>query len=138
MDSQPDTLFCSENKWIGHRPNCKEIVKKDPRPICPPLLARKCDHLCYLDSNLRHLCECHNGMISISFVTQSLYSWYCLGYDLGVDGRTCIDTDECDILNGGCDHICINKPGTYMCDCKPGYKVFPSGTYLVFFQSKDH
>ncbi len=28
-----------------------------------------------------------------------------LGYELGADGRTCVDVDECDFLNGGCDQV---------------------------------
>lgn len=128
---QLDTLFCSENKWIGQQPKCLEVVKKDPRPTCPPLLARKCDQLCFLDSNQRPLCECHPGIYTQRKANSYLEKWwiYCVGYDLEPDGRTCTDNDECKILNGGCDHTCINKPGTYLCDCRPGYKVFPSGFY---------
>ena len=31
--------------------------------------------------------------------------------------------DECSIENGGCEHICVNKPGAYECICNPGYSV---------------
>ena len=23
--------------------------------------------------------------------------------------------------NGGCDQVCSNRPGTFMCECNPGY-----------------
>lgn len=34
----------------------------------------------------------------------------------------CTDVDECLVDNGGCEQICINKPGTYECSCKPGFE----------------
>ena len=30
------------------------------------------------------------------------------------------DIDECAVDNGGCDHTCINKPGSFECQCKDG------------------
>jgi hypothetical protein len=36
------------------------------------------------------------------------------GYELD-DVTTCVDIDECEENNGGCDHVCVNKPGTYTC-----------------------
>ena len=31
--------------------------------------------------------------------------------------------DECKKKNGGCNQICVNKPGTFECTCKVGYKL---------------
>ena len=31
------------------------------------------------------------------------------------DVTTCIDIDECAKNNGGCEHSCLNKPGTFQC-----------------------
>ena len=31
------------------------------------------------------------------------------------DVTTCIDIDECAKNNGGCEHDCLNKPGTFQC-----------------------
>ena len=36
---------------------------------------------------------------------------------------TSLDIDECAVLNGGCNQICINKPGTFRCTCIPGYQL---------------
>ncbi|XP_023209885.1 collagen and calcium-binding EGF domain-containing protein 1-like [Centruroides sculpturatus] len=33
----------------------------------------------------------------------------------------CLDVDECDIDNGGCQHLCNNLPGSYSCSCQDGY-----------------
>nr|XP_006818543.1 PREDICTED: fibrillin-3-like [Saccoglossus kowalevskii] len=38
--------------------------------------------------------------------------------------ETCIDyrdVNECDVENGGCDHVCINTHGSYFCECHFGY-----------------
>ena len=31
------------------------------------------------------------------------------------------DVNECLIDNGGCEHNCINKIGSYYCTCESGY-----------------
>ena len=33
------------------------------------------------------------------------------------------DIDECANNNGGCDHDCINNPGSHICQCDPGYEL---------------
>lgn len=33
------------------------------------------------------------------------------------------DIDECGIRNGGCADKCVNKPGSYQCACRSGYKL---------------
>jgi len=38
------------------------------------------------------------------------------------DGRECIDLNECEVNNGGCQHVCINNPdGSYHCLCNQGF-----------------
>ena len=44
------------------------------------------------------------------------------GYEMIGEGERCEDIDECaDGVNGGCDQLCVNKPGGFMCDCRKGY-----------------
>ena len=31
------------------------------------------------------------------------------------------DIDECSVSNGGCQHKCINTPGSSVCKCDDGY-----------------
>lgn len=33
-----------------------------------------------------------------------------------------LDINECESLNGGCEHICENIPGTYRCSCYKGWR----------------
>lgn len=35
------------------------------------------------------------------------------------------DCNECNVGNGGCDHLCRNSMGSYKCECLPGYKRNP-------------
>ncbi|CAB4069882.1 FBN1 [Lepeophtheirus salmonis] len=106
--SKPDTLFCSERRWIGKRPLCvakSTLEIADPsRPSCDPDVQEKkrCEHICYLDKGVTPTCECHDGFF------------------LNDDGE-CEDVDECVDDPELCDHICTNKPGTYMCDCRLGF-----------------
>ena len=47
---------------------------------------------------------------------------YCYrGYELEVNGASCIDKNECWVSNGGCSDICVNSQGNYSYDCPPGY-----------------
>ena len=34
-----------------------------------------------------------------------------------------IDIDECATENGGCNQICVNKPGSFECECRDGYEL---------------
>ncbi|XP_067890285.1 growth arrest-specific protein 6-like isoform X2 [Heterodontus francisci] len=44
----------------------------------------------------------------------------------GWKGRTCDqDINECQLRNGGCEHICSNTKGSYQCMCKNGYNKQP-------------
>ena len=38
-----------------------------------------------------------------------------------------LDNDECATDNGGCDQICVNKPGSFECQCKEGYTLAEDG-----------
>ena len=34
-----------------------------------------------------------------------------------------LDINECLDHNGGCNHMCINTPGSYYCSCNSGYEL---------------
>ena len=41
------------------------------------------------------------------------------------------DIDECVVDNGGCNQICVNKPGSFECKCEPGYLLSDDGKTCV-------
>lgn len=38
------------------------------------------------------------------------------------------DIDECQVQNGGCNQLCLNKLGSYRCSCYNGYALKDSRT----------
>ena len=35
--------------------------------------------------------------------------------------RQCLDVNECEVNNGGCSQVCINRRGNFSCECRSGY-----------------
>ena len=38
-----------------------------------------------------------------------------------------LDVNECEILNGGCQHQCKNTNGSYLCQCNEGFFLNSNG-----------
>lgn len=38
-----------------------------------------------------------------------------------------LDIDECDEDHGGCEHECVNTPGSYQCRCSGGFELREDG-----------
>ncbi|XP_068087409.1 nephronectin isoform X3 [Hyperolius riggenbachi] len=57
------------------------------------------------------------------------------GLQLGPDGRTCLDVDECATGKAVCPRFrkCVNTFGSYICKCYPGYDLIHAhGKYQCF------
>ncbi|XP_063775335.1 nephronectin isoform X3 [Pseudophryne corroboree] len=57
------------------------------------------------------------------------------GLQLGPDGRTCLDVDECATGKAVCPRFrkCVNTFGSYICKCHPGYDLIHAhGKYQCF------
>lgn len=59
-----------------------------------------------------HSCTTYTGSIECTCNT---------GYQLCDNRKSCLDIDECAIINGGCAHQCHNTHGSYYCGCSQGY-----------------
>jgi len=54
------------------------------------------------------------------------------------DGYTCVDVNECEILNGGCTMFCLNSQGSYSCKCKDGYTLKSDGRTCAVSEVPKH
>ena len=118
-------LFCSEGEWKGRMPLCIDIEQSQDIDFidydeheggksdqCPPEQASKCDHTCSLSEQGLPVCQCPEG------------------YALFEDGK-CQDIDDCKENNGGCDQVCVNKPGSSVCQCQTGYTLAEDGQKCI-------
>ncbi|KYM93760.1 Fibrillin-3 [Cyphomyrmex costatus] len=149
VDSTTDRLFCSNGTWLGRRPRC---VRDNPET--PTDKVKRCDqgtgeceHVCEdTPSGIKCSCfdgfrakgpscidvdECAEGTAKCTDICRNepgSYSCEChRGFQLGTDGRSCQDINECFSNNGHgpCQGTCRNLEGSYECSCAdiPGYKL---------------
>ena len=64
-------------------------------------------------------CICHNGY----YLSNDNHT--CIGMNLNYELTiiNCVDNNECDTLNGGCEQMCNNTQGSYYCSCVTGLKL---------------
>lgn len=93
-----------------------------------------------------HRCINTIGKFSNMFSKKKMNDFQCLigsfkcechdGYQIGKDGRTCIDKNEC-LDKSICQNYCINTPGSYKCSCKLGFELRNNheciGRVFIFF-----
>ena len=39
----------------------------------------------------------------------------------------CIIVNECEVDNGGCEHLCMDQPKSFSCGCRSGYTLDSNG-----------
>ncbi|XP_039984519.1 multiple epidermal growth factor-like domains protein 6 [Xiphias gladius] len=50
------------------------------------------------------------------------------GYVMAIDGRGCVDVDECSFeeqCRRELGNVCVNTPGSFICQCQPGFRAEP-------------
>ncbi|KAF7283331.1 hypothetical protein GWI33_000844 [Rhynchophorus ferrugineus] len=103
-----DILFIQEDKKMRFEPG--NLVK--------PMLPQP-DH-----NNSSSRCGNLNGGCAHLCLPGDIQQCACFqGFKLGLDGKNCIDIDECLEKNGGCEAICINTVGSYKCSCPVGLRL---------------
>lgn len=95
--------------------------------ICLPMTS-VCDGFeqCYDGSDEGDHCEaeCHGplGEHCVSCI-QTPRGPACIcesGFELDAEMQ-CADINECELVNGGCGHLCVNTLGSYKCECFDGH-----------------
>ncbi|XP_034656896.1 uncharacterized protein LOC117894121 isoform X2 [Drosophila subobscura] len=88
--------------------------------LCPVGLTLVEEFTCVAED----LCEVNNNGCEQICLTARGGACSCRdGFRLGADGKSCQDVDECQVENGGCQQVCRNVPGSYGCECSPGYEL---------------
>ena len=97
-----------------------------------------CDHVCN-NTVGSFQCSCNSGYIL------SADGFRCSGKGVNhfllepLQGCFCLliypDINECEVSNGGCDHICTNTAGSFQCSCNQGYGLGSDGSSCTGKQS---
>ncbi|XP_064604958.1 very low-density lipoprotein receptor-like isoform X2 [Liolophura sinensis] len=130
FDCNGEGIFCIPKSrvcdGVNDCGNYEDEMLFDPKGCkeADPCKTANCAHTCI---NLLKTvkCECNHG------------------FELGKDGRSCEDINECEI-HGVCSQICTNKKGHYTCSCQEGYAL-ENGSFckaierpsLIFTNRKD-
>jgi len=83
-----------------------------------------------LYTECKNSCRFKNGLCEQSCYDEAPGKVTCScvqGYQINNDGKTCYDTDECALHNGGCDQTCITQGSWYRCECDKGFSLDKNG-----------
>ena len=58
--------------------------------------------------------KCHHQCVNTEFAAECICHE---GFELSDDGINCVDFDECQVNNGGCEDRCVNLQPSYKCAC---------------------
>ena len=67
-----------------------------------------------IELQMKRLQKCHHQCVNTEFAAECICHE---GFELSSDGINCIDYDECQVNNGGCEDKCVNLQPSYKCAC---------------------
>ncbi|GAA0172843.1 hypothetical protein LIER_26584 [Lithospermum erythrorhizon] len=97
---KPSSMVPIVLNWFVFNDTCESVVKNSSNYAC-----KEGSYCRNIEESVGYRCSCSPGYQGNPY--------------LG-----CTDIDECDTSNHGCEHICRNQPGSYICECFPGYSSF--------------
>ncbi|KAL3981770.1 Calcium-binding EGF domain family protein [Acanthocheilonema viteae] len=138
----------------------KELLQNDKNCIAPSGFGAEClrsfHQCCSEDAESKHVLqhqryENHSNLVDLLHVGDRCISAKCEhicadrggtmvecscrpGYELGPDGYSCIDINECDTQDSVCplpNSLCLNTPGSFSCVCLPGFYWSDIGSVCV-------
>ncbi|XP_016406735.1 complement component C1q receptor-like [Sinocyclocheilus rhinocerous] len=137
-DAESFVTVCDDNNGLFGWTNLESLCARNKR--CKN---GGCDHLCFETAGAGVSCECHEGYYlmddkvscalrnncenspceSKCVPTASGFSCACAeGFHLAEDSVSCVDIDECQQRTCS-EHRCHNTPGSYFCECNPGFRL---------------
>ncbi|XP_023932116.1 uncharacterized protein LOC106156983 [Lingula anatina] len=112
------------------------VIQGEVTCNCPPKYTATADKKCVDIDECSGSHLCRPASVASCVNTVGDYTCSCgAGYKLDVDGRTCVDIDECTELSSGspmhnCDltrGYCSNSVGSFSCGCNAGYNLNATG-----------
>ena len=101
-------MFCQQQGWMGVEPYCE--VDHSVGPSDEDLDIQESS-----EQDTHESCENDYGCEFKCQLMDEVPTCICQeGYKIQ-DVTACVDIDECSDNNGGCEHNCVNKPGTFQC-----------------------
>lgn len=111
-----------KDKYIGSEwePSACTFNHPEPASDCLNLARAKLEPLCFFCPAV------HDWLHALTGQLWSL--WTMLTHSPSVSSP-CVDIDECNSGDNLCQRNanCINIPGSYRCECSPGFKLSPTG-----------
>ncbi|KAM9065293.1 thrombomodulin [Sarcophilus harrisii] len=106
---------------------CSQICRQDggaPECLCSQGTLSKADlRSCQVEGASCTHSRCQQYCL-LSSDAPSGYICMCdSGYELGEDGHSCVDVDDCAQETNPCPQKCVNKPGAFECECNPGFEM---------------
>ena len=110
-------MFCQQQGWMGVEPYC------DLDPSSAIEVSNTSEEENEAEDDFE-ACEYDHGCEYKCKMLDDVPTCICQeGYRIH-DVTACMDIDECVENNGGCQHDCINKPGTFECKQTINHCVF--------------
>lgn len=82
-------------------------------------------HIWYLENKHSRIVICLYTWTNVWFIAIYVFITYLISWELTQPycNNFFVDINECSSHNGGCNHMCRNSAGSYICRCHTGYSL---------------
>lgn len=123
--------FVSQTPIFGKTLNCKSFSDclGNKTAACKTL---NCSYKCTITTKGRPTCYCPPGRQPNGTLCQGIFNnaFFVMSHWEFSERKPFSDFNECSI-EGICDQICTNTPGSYTCSCVSGYKAVKNRCFAI-------